>query len=179
MSYLLFSYYYSLKDGICCDALDKLVTLDEHVFVQVLLTLTLIELECKLVRVHRLLFQGGEALTKVAVDIRLLVAILGHYACQLPDGRLVIFALALIVFLEGRLDLAEEVESCSTVSTASLSILGFQVKEAIVVLKNVVILLVEECHASVAQRDDMLTKVVGLGLSWGLCGIILLLQPVF
>ena len=64
---------------------DELVAVDQHVFVQILMALFLVEFELKFVVLHRGPIQSFERGAKVAIDIRLLITIPRNNTSQLPN----------------------------------------------------------------------------------------------
>ena len=73
--------------------LDELFAIDEHVFVEVFLTLLLVKSELEFVSVDNLLIKHTERLTKRGKHIRLIASVSSREACKLPN-RLLICAFA-------------------------------------------------------------------------------------
>lgn len=65
------------------NALYKLISIDEHIFVQVLVALFLVEFELEFVGIHRILIKSFERCTEISIDIRFLVPVLGCDTCKL------------------------------------------------------------------------------------------------
>ena len=63
--------------------LDELFAINEHVLIEELLALALVEFELELIRAHQFLVQLSEGIAQVAIHIRLLVLVPGSHSCQL------------------------------------------------------------------------------------------------
>ena len=72
----MFSRFHSLEYRGGGDTLDKLITVKEHVFILVLLTLLLVEHQLELIGVHRVGIECTEGITQVRVDVRFRILVL-------------------------------------------------------------------------------------------------------
>ena len=122
----------SLYIGRCTYLLHQLVSINQHVLVQVLSTLSLVELELEFISLHHMLVNSLECMAQIGIHSWLICLVSGRNRRQLPFTHAHLGSTILVVsilFLIIRLLLSEHVESLRAIGATLFDITFFKVQE--------------------------------------------------